>query len=95
MHACARYATSFPAGHDGNGSKGEAEMSNAPDHPNDLLTVNEVARRLRLAPRTVRKRIADGDLAAVRAPGERLWRVPVSAYWEYAARLQRGGPAGG
>jgi len=70
-------------------------MANAPEHPNDLLTVAEVAQRLRLAPRTVRKRIADGDLAAVRAPGERLWRIPVSAYWEYAARLRGGGPAAG
>ena len=65
------------------------------DHPDDFLTVAEVARRLRLAPRTVRKRISDGDLAAVRAPGERLWRIPVSAYWEYAARLQRSGAARG
>ena len=68
---------------------------NAPERPHDLLTVSEVSHRLRLAPRTVRKRIADGDLAAVRAPGERLWRIPVSAYWEYAARLQRDGPAEG
>jgi excisionase family DNA binding protein len=70
-------------------------MANAAEHPDDLLTVAEVARRLRLAPRTVRKRIADGDLAGVRAPGERLWRVPVSAYWEYRARLRCGGPAEG
>ena len=70
-------------------------MADTPDHPDDLLTVNEVARRLRYAPRTVRKRIADGELAAVRAPGERLWRIPVSAYWEYASRLRRPGPAQG
>jgi len=70
--------------------------SSTPDpaaDPHGFLTVEEVAARLRLAPRTVRKRIADGDLVAVRADGERLWRIPVSAYWEYAARLRRAGPA--
>jgi len=63
------------------------------DDPHGFLTVEEVAARLRLAPRTVRKRISDGDLVAVRADGERPWRIPVSAYWEYCARLRRAGPA--
>lgn len=63
-------------------------------NPNDFLTVAEVARRLRLSPRTVRKRIADGEIVAVRAPRERLWRIPVTAYYEYTARLQWNPSAG-
>lgn len=40
------------------------------------LLVDEVARILRMAPTTVRKRLKDGDLPGVKIGGE--WRVPTA-----------------
>jgi excisionase family DNA binding protein len=53
----------------------------------ELLTVEEVAARLRLSPKTVRRRIADGELPAVQlgGPGHAL-RIPASAFEDPAER---------
>lgn len=44
----------------------------------EMLTVEEAAERLRLAPMTVRKKIKAGDLGKCSKVG-REWRIPASA----------------
>lgn len=51
----------------------------------EFLTVAEAARRLRCSPRTVRNRIAAGQLAAVREG--RRWLVPIGAFYAYRDSL--------
>lgn len=43
----------------------------------DLLTVDEVARRLTLAPKTVRQLCLSRHLSAIRL--QRTWRIPAAA----------------
>ncbi len=47
----------------------------------DLLTVDEVAQRLKLAPKTVRKLCLSRRLSAVRF--QRSWRIPSAALDEF------------
>lgn len=48
-----------------------------------ILTVDEVARMLRVDDETVRRMLRDGRLAGVRLGGRRLgWRVYESAVWD-------------
>jgi excisionase family DNA binding protein len=45
--------------------------------PQNLLTVNEAAERLRLSPRSVARMIADGSLASIKILRQRL--IPASS----------------
>lgn len=47
----------------------------------DLLTVDEVAARLKLAPKTVRKLCLSRRLNAIRL--QRVWRIPSAALDEF------------
>ena len=50
-----------------------------------MLTVEEVAAELRLKPKTIRKRILDGELAAIKAGSHRTspYRIPREALDDY------------
>ncbi len=52
----------------------------------ELLTVPEVAKRLRVDATTVRRHISRGALRAVRVGA--VWRVPVVAFNEFLGRAQ-------
>jgi excisionase family DNA binding protein len=56
---------------------------------NELLTVDEVAAELRIVPRTVRRAIEAGELAAVRIGGTRLLRVHRGALDDWLAPAVR------
>jgi excisionase family DNA binding protein len=47
----------------------------------DLLTVEEAAERLKLAPKTVRKLCLSRRLTAIRV--QRSWRIPIAALDEF------------
>jgi excisionase family DNA binding protein len=47
----------------------------------DLLTVDEVARRLTLAPKTVRQLCLSRRLSAIRL--QRTWRIPAAALEQF------------
>lgn len=46
-----------------------------------LLTVEQAAERLQLAPFTVRKHLREGRLRGIKR-GAKAWRIPESALWE-------------
>lgn len=48
-----------------------------PDYLRDLMTVEEAAERLKLAPKTVRKLCVSRSLTAIRI--QRVWRIPAVA----------------
>lgn len=49
------------------------------DRPDPVLTVREAAARLRVSTKTIRRRIADGSIAAVKPLSDRLgWRIKAS-----------------
>lgn len=50
-----------------------------------LITIEEIARALRVSPATVRYRVRSGDLAAVQIGRE--YRVTATAWTDYCARL--------
>lgn len=50
----------------------------------EYLTVNEVARALRIAPLTVYRAIHEGRLEAVRLGGNGLYRIPAASLDSYA-----------
>jgi excisionase family DNA binding protein len=54
-------------------------VTTVPEAPGDLLTIAEVARQLRCSEPTVRRRIRNGELAAVRIGDGRAIRVHRSA----------------
>jgi excisionase family DNA binding protein len=63
-------------------SAGKSEMPSASvAFLRDLLTVEEVAERLKLAPKTVRKLCFSRRLTAIRV--QRSWRIPLAALDEF------------
>ena len=58
----------------------------------ELLTVDEVAKRLKVHNRTVYRRIKEGSLRAVKLG--RLWRVPEDALEEYLEKHAHESPKG-
>jgi excisionase family DNA binding protein len=67
-------------------------MSNAPTTPQpdpDFLTVKEVADRLRQSTKTVRRRIKDRKLAAIK---DARLLVPISEFYAYVDKLDRHPP---
>lgn len=61
-----------------------------------VFTTGEVAEKLKVHPRSVRRWIASGDLRALALPGRHgaEYRIPESALDEFLAARQTG-PAGG
>jgi len=53
----------------------------APQYLHDLLTVEEAAERLKLAPKTVRKLCGSRSLTAIRI--QQRWRIPTLAVDEF------------
>ena len=58
-----------------------APATPTPEDLRELLTVEEAAKRLKLAPKTVRKLCRSRSLTAVNV--QRRWRIPVSAIDEF------------
>jgi len=61
--------------------------------PDELLTINEAARRLKVQPLDLRRLLQDKKLPAIETKG-RQWRISAMALQEF---IQRGGvqPKGG
>jgi excisionase family DNA binding protein len=54
----------------------------------EILTVSEVADRLRLSENTIQRMCDEGDFDGVFKAGDRQWRVPAASVEAYIARRQ-------
>jgi excisionase family DNA binding protein len=54
----------------------------------EVLTVNEVAARLKLSDNTIRRMCEANEFAGAFKAGDRQWRVPASSVEAYIARRQ-------
>lgn len=65
------------------GGQGAVTLDGLAERGHDFATIAETAHILRVDPRTIRRRCADGTIPATRAPGD--WRIPVSWLREQVA----------
>jgi acetyl-CoA synthetase len=56
-----------------------------------LFTIQEVAARLKVTPKTVRQWLQRGQMRGIKAG--KLWRIPESALDEFLGRESKGGEA--